>query len=106
MSEWIDIAAENDLPPGQRLCASANGRRIVVFRTDEELYAVADVCPHAGQPLQDGELRGSVLTCPFHGFAYDLRTGRNVDFPHDELPARVYKVRLREGRVEVALPGA
>ncbi|MEX2544532.1 MAG: Rieske 2Fe-2S domain-containing protein [Phycisphaeraceae bacterium] len=104
MTNWIDIASADALAPGGRLPATAGGRRIVVFRTDEALFAVADVCPHAGQPLQDGELRGCVLTCAYHGFAYDLRTGRNVDYPHDELPARVYPVRAHDGRLEVQMP--
>ncbi len=104
MTDWTDIAADAELAPGQRLCAQANGRRIVVFRTDDDLFAVADVCPHAGQPLSDGELRGSVLTCPYHGFAYDLRTGRNTAYPDDELPARVYPTRVRDGRIEVQVP--
>jgi nitrite reductase/ring-hydroxylating ferredoxin subunit len=62
---------------------------------------VRDACPHAGKPLRDGSVCGTVLTCRYHGYAYDVRSGRHVDFPYDELPVRTLAVRLREGRVEV-----
>jgi len=106
---WHDLKpTENDtaltlseLPPGARLCAKVAGKSIVVFNLDGKLLAVANTCPHAGQPLDEGELRGKVLTCPYHGYAYRIDTGANIDFPHEEPPVKTYEVRVEDGAVQV-----
>lgn len=57
---------------------------IAVFHFSGELCAVADRCPHAGAVLSEGELEGSVLTCPRHGSQFDVRSGERVRGPADE----------------------
>ena len=100
---WIDVGSIEAFDEGQPVCAQAEGKRIVVIQVEGVLHAIADVCPHAGKPLGQGELSGRVLRCPFHGFAYDVQSGRNVDWPHDEPGLKRYAVQQREGRVEVRL---
>jgi nitrite reductase/ring-hydroxylating ferredoxin subunit len=56
-------------------------------------------------PLGEGELAGKIITCPFHGYAFDITTGRNVDFP-DDAPATRLPVRREGDRIMVDLePG-
>jgi nitrite reductase/ring-hydroxylating ferredoxin subunit len=57
---------------------------LAVFHFSGELCAVADVCPHAGARLSEGELEGPVLTCPRHGSQFDVRTGDRQRGPADE----------------------
>ena len=102
-ANWIDVGAFDEVPDGAPVCRSAADRTIVLVRRDDELRAFANVCPHAGKPIGDGELRGRTITCPYHGFAYDVGTGRNADFPHDEPPLKMYEVRVADGRVQVRL---
>lgn len=101
MSRWIDIVPEGDLPDGTHLCATAGEKSVVVLRAEGELHAVANVCPHAGMPIGHGDTHGRVIICPFHGYAYDVKTGRNIDYPHDEPPIKRYPVRVVEGIVQV-----
>lgn len=101
MAGWVDIGEQAKFSPGEQVCLEVEDARIVVFNVDGELLSIANICPHAGLPLGDGELRGLVLTCPFHGNGYNVKTGANVDFPYEELPVRTYPVRLNGGRVEV-----
>ena len=51
------------------------GSAIVLARLEDEFYAAANTCPHAGGPLADGMLDGSVLSCPYHGWGFDLKDG-------------------------------
>lgn len=51
------------------------GKAIAVAHTDEGYRACTNECPHAGGPLGEGELNGSVLTCPYHGWTFDLNEG-------------------------------
>ena len=100
MAQWIAVGAESDLPAGGRLSVTAQGQNLVLFQAQGKLMAIADTCPHAGMPLADGELRGCVLTCPFHGYTFDLNTGRNVDFP-DDPPVTRYTVKIDAGQLWV-----
>lgn len=103
MAQWTDAGFADDLPEGERRCLRLADKPVLIFNRDGELHAIQNICPHAGLPLEDGQLRGRVLTCPFHGYSYDIANGRNVDFPHDELPVRTYPVRLKAGRIQVDL---
>lgn len=103
MPDWNDIANADDLPSGGRLCTQVGDKPIVVVNTEMGLYAVANQCPHAGRPMEDGEVQGLVITCPYHGYAYNLRNGKNLDFPEFEPPIPTYPVRIEAGKVQVAV---
>jgi nitrite reductase/ring-hydroxylating ferredoxin subunit len=65
---------------------------VIVANVGGELFAVPGVCPHEDVGLADGDLAGATLTCPGHGYAFDLRTGR---CPHDpELELRRYPITI------------
>ena len=65
---------------------------VIVTRVDGELYAVPGVCPHEDVSLADGELEGTRLTCPGHGYTFDLQTGRCRHDP--DLHLRRYPITL------------
>ncbi|MEM9415600.1 MAG: Rieske (2Fe-2S) protein [Planctomycetota bacterium] len=92
---------EADLPEGGRVCTAVNGRPVVVFNLDGKLHAIANTCPHAGRPLEDGELRGKIITCPYHGYAYNIANGVNIDFPDLEPPVATFAARFVDGRLEL-----
>lgn len=54
---------------------------VLVCRLDGVLCAVQAACPHRGAPLAEGTLDGAILTCPWHGASFDVRTGRRVRGP-------------------------
>jgi nitrite reductase/ring-hydroxylating ferredoxin subunit len=103
MSDWIDIAEEKELPAGGRLCTTVQGKPLVILNVDGQPYAIANQCPHAGRPLEDGEVHGTVITCPFHGYAYNLKTGNNLDHPEFEPPVPTFPIRIEAGKVQVAI---
>jgi len=103
MAKWNDIADVDALPEGGRMCVTVNERSLVVLRVKDAVYAIANTCPHAGRPLEDGEVRGLTITCPFHGYAYNLRNGKNLDYPDIEPPVPTYPARIEAGKVQVAL---
>lgn len=63
---------------------------ITIFRVGDVLCAIRDVCPHAGYSLADGELEGTIITCPQHGSRFDVCTGARVRGPSD-YPVQTYK---------------
>ena len=76
MSRFIDIAGLNDIPrQGARVVKTPVGC-IAVFRTaDDQVFALEDRCPHKGGPLSEGIVHGASVTCPLHGWVFDMATG-------------------------------
>ncbi len=97
---WTAVAEEADVPEGGLVRREARGVPVLLTRRGAALSAVAAVCPHAGGPLQEGSLDAEVVTCPWHGSAFDTADGRVVHGPACvALP--VYEVRVVDGKVEV-----
>ena len=103
MAKWIDVGAPEQFPEGEPVCAEAGNLPVVVCQVKGQFYAIENVCPHAGMPLDEGELAGRVITCPYHGYAYDVVTGRNIDFPQEELPVQTFETRVQDEQVQVHL---
>jgi nitrite reductase/ring-hydroxylating ferredoxin subunit len=61
------------------LCVELSGRPFRLLELDGELVAHAARCPHLLGPLEQGEVRDGVVTCPWHGYRFDVRTGRSRD---------------------------
>ena len=89
MASRIRIASVDDVPPGNSAEFVAGDRIIALFNCDGTFYALDGVCPHAGGPLAEGTLSGTIVTCPWHGWQFDVTTGqhclsgpiRNASFP-------------------------
>ncbi len=103
MAKWIDACSESEFPAHGKTCMEVAGIALVLCKIDGTYFAAANICPHAGMPLGDGDMNGPVITCPYHGYAYHMKTGCNIDDPHD-MPLIRFPVRCADGRIEVELP--
>lgn len=97
---WIRLAPAHQLPPHHAACADVDGRAIAIFHTGEGFYAVDNDCLHMGGPLCEGAVDGTVVTCPWHAWRYDLRTGDRVDRRGSCLD--VHAVDVQDGWIVVA----
>lgn len=66
------------MPPGHVVETVVGDAIVAIANVDGELYALDGLCAHQGGPLGKGRLEGCVLTCPWHGWQYDVRTGEQV----------------------------
>ena len=71
------VAALSEIPPGAGKEITVGDRVIALFNVDGALYALDGICPHAGGPLAKGRLAGQVVTCPWHGWQFDVTSGRH-----------------------------
>lgn len=94
MVAFVRVAKAMDVPPGSGRVVVVQGHPVALFNVDGTFYALSNVCLHRGGPVGEGELDGPVVTCPMHGWEYDVRTGANTINPAARL--RTYEVR-REG---------
>ena len=75
---------------------------MAIFRTRRGLFAVANVCLHVGSPLDDGFVAHGCVTCPWHGWRYDLASGDHLTILGRRPGLATFPVREADGRVLVA----
>lgn len=113
MARYV-VAPAADVPPGERLVAEVAGRKVVIFNLGGEFFGLFNRCPHQGGDLCRGRTtglveagaepgqyaysrRGEILRCPWHGWEFDIRTGKSRAEP-DRIRAKRYEVEVRAGR--------
>jgi nitrite reductase (NADH) small subunit len=110
------VATVEELRAAKRLVVDLGGRSIVVLSVGDRFYAVRDRCPHRGAALCEGTVNGtfvasspqeyrygmdeSVVRCPWHGWEFDLDTGRSLLEP-DAVRVRVFRTSVQDGTVVV-----
>ena len=103
------VGRVSELPPGERLIVEVEGRSIGVFHVHGQFYALRNRCPHQGAPLCKGAIKGmtlpsrpgeyiwgregEILRCPWHGWEFDILTGRSIYNPH-KVRVRTYEVTV------------
>lgn len=94
------VARIEEIPERRGLCVQVAGIDVGVFVVEGAVYAIENRCPHAGDPLSEGTLEGRIVTCPAHGWQFDVSTGfRPSD--GDGFPIPRFATRVVEGVVEV-----
>lgn len=102
MSKRIPLAACSEIPPGKGKEFVAEGRVVAVFNVDGAFYALDGLCPHAGGPLGTGTVRGNIVTCPWHGWQFDVTTGKHC--LTQNIKANSFPVSIEEETVWIELP--
>ncbi|MBA3604358.1 MAG: Rieske (2Fe-2S) protein [Parachlamydiaceae bacterium] len=85
----IALARVKDIPEGRRiLVTTPEGNEIALFKSKEEIFALGNECPHLGGPLAESEITSEnckeIVTCPWHGWQFNLRTGECENYPGDD----------------------
>jgi nitrite reductase/ring-hydroxylating ferredoxin subunit/DMSO/TMAO reductase YedYZ heme-binding membrane subunit len=97
---WLPVAAPLAIPnKGAKIVAAPGGERIAVFRDGNEVGALTNVCAHQNGPIGEGKIIDGLITCPWHGYQYQLKNGCAPP-PFTEKLA-TYRVRLKNGMIEV-----
>ena len=98
----ILVALETEIPHGERKIIRANGISIGVFHHKGDWYAIRNSCLHRGGPVASGKLVGDDLICPWHGYTYNITSGRLLLDPSARLD--MFEVIVQEGEVFVRVP--
>jgi nitrite reductase/ring-hydroxylating ferredoxin subunit len=104
MADWIEIAAVEECPPGTSIERVADGRMVALANVAGTFHAIDGLCPHQGGPLGTGRLCGTTLTCPWHGWQFDVVDGRHT--LSASVRQAVHEVDIRDGRVFVRMSPA
>lgn len=113
------VLDESEVLEGGHRVVQVEGREIVIYRVNGELYALHNYCPHQGAPICAGlvsgttkpsnvyeyefERQGEIVRCPWHGWEFDIKTGKSLF--SDKVRVKRYEVDIRDGKVGVVLRG-
>jgi len=97
VTEFIDVGWSNDIAVGRMASYRVNGRGVVVYHTASGFHASDDRCPHRGGPLVEGDLMGEEIVCPWHLWAFDIRSGVCPGNP--EVRVTTHEVRVENDRL-------
>ena len=101
MKRFIKAARCSDIPEGSGRIVNIGDRAIALFHANGEFYAIDNACKHQGGPLGDGEVYGTRVVCPWHGWEYDFSMGCNVDDPSMKLACFAVKVQDDDVMVDI-----
>jgi 3-phenylpropionate/trans-cinnamate dioxygenase ferredoxin component len=103
MTEYFKVAQADELDEGELMAVEVDGEPVCLAKVEGRVYAFTDDCTHIGGPLNEGELDGEVLTCPWHGAQFNITTGKVLRGPARQDIA-TYPVKVEDNAVFVALP--
>ena len=102
--EWTRAGAAEDFTEGRGRTVRLWGRRVAIFRHEGRLHALDARCPHSGADLGLGRVHLGRVTCPDHGWTFDLASGCMPGM--EENAVRIYPVKEEAGVVFVSVPAA
>jgi len=100
VSNFIKVATVADVPEGAGKTVEVAGKQIALFNVGGKFYAIDNACKHRGGPLGEGEVDGSTVICPWHGWEYDVTTGANLDDASVKLGCYPVKVENTDIMIE------
>lgn len=101
MGEFVRVAGSGEVQPGHGIVAEVMGKTLAVFNVDGTFHAIDNTCVHRGGPLGEGDVEGSIVTCPWHGWKFDVTTGTCQANPMAKV--EVYEVKVDGADVKVLL---
>ncbi len=100
-SRWIRFGELDEVRRAGRLARWVDNQEVLAFFQHDKLVVMSNVCLHKGGPLNEGQWDGSTVTCPWHGWRYEVATGKCLGKARCSLPAIAHKVE--EGIIHVCL---
>ena len=91
------VASVDDIPPGGSLAIDVGEKRIAIFHYGGNFYALDETCPHRGAPLHEGRVDRGIVTCSWHQWQFDLKTGCSPVNPLSKV--RTYPLRVEDGGI-------
>jgi nitrite reductase (NADH) small subunit len=101
LTEFQAVGQRDDFIPGKGKMVTVAGRHVAVFRLGEEFFALDNMCLHRGGPICDGEIVNGVVTCPWHFWSYEIKTGTMVQDPR--VGVSKHEVRIDGDQISVRL---
>lgn len=100
---WVNVKNISEFPNNTREVVDLDYTTVIVFNIDNKFYAIDHLCTHQDFGLEDAPCENSVVTCPYHGAKFCVKTGKVLSAPAFE-DIQTYKVRIDNNIVQVEQP--
>ena len=102
MGHWVRVASTDEIAEGTGKEVVAGDRIIAVYHAGGTYQALDGICPHAGGPLGNGKLNGNIVTCPWHGWQFDVTSGQHC--LNAKLHQPCFPVKVEGSDIFIELP--
>ena len=92
MGDFMKVALVSDIAPGKGQISEVRETKGALFKQEGKVYAINNSCIHKQGPLGEGELEGEIVTCPLHGWKYDITSGQCTTNPSAKVTCYEVKV--------------
>ena len=99
MSAWHRVATLQEIPVGTSKEVTLEGRILALCHTADGWHVMDGICPHAGGPLGKGQLHGCIVTCPWHGWQFNVVTGTHTLTPR--IQQALFEVKIEDEQIFV-----
>ena len=103
MAGFIKVAETSEVEEGELIAIEVEGEPICLTKYEGTVYAFTDNCTHISGPLNEGELNGYVLECPWHFAQFDIRTGKVLRGPARQ-DLYMHDVKIEQDAIYIDLP--
>ncbi|MFC1729428.1 Rieske (2Fe-2S) protein [candidate division KSB1 bacterium] len=97
MIRLVKVARTGSVPENGGIVVRVEGRPIAVFYKNGSYYATDDTCPHEGGSLGQGEVEGDIVTCPWHEWRFNIKTGESLELPGYSIAT--YPVKIKDNDI-------
>jgi 3-phenylpropionate/trans-cinnamate dioxygenase ferredoxin subunit len=99
--DFVPSINENEINDGAMKLVNVVGRAILLVRVGSQVFGVSNRCPHLGCSLSNGTLKEYTVTCPCHGWSFDVRNGQYLK--SKEVTLLTYECKIQDGKVQVKI---
>jgi nitrite reductase/ring-hydroxylating ferredoxin subunit len=96
---FFPVGKVSDFVSGQGKMVVVNGRHVALFRLGDDFHAIDNLCLHKAGPLCEGQIDNDVVTCPWHGWSYEIKTGTLVQDPR--VGVSKHEVKIEAGAISI-----
>ena len=102
MTKEYEVAKVSEVVPGSAKQVEVDGEPVALFNLNGEFFAISDTCTHAQASLSEGEVENGVVTCPWHGAQFDIKTGKNLSMPA-VTPVQKYNIKIEGDSIKIVV---
>lgn len=101
MASFVKVCSKSDIEPEKGRTVEVKGKKIAVLNNNGKFFAIDNTCAHMQGPLGEGSCSDGKVTCPWHGWEYDLKTGKNT---YDEsIKLNTYEVKVDKNDILISV---
>ncbi len=97
---WTPVGKVSDIEDRKAVVVTVGAKQVAVFNIGGQFHALENLCGHRGGPLADGHCEGVIVTCPWHGWTFDVKTGACLNAPGFD--QKKFKTKVENGEIFVS----